>query len=322
MTARRRRALANFRLCLPKLDHWTVAFEPLHHAGIVRDLASIFRRRELIRLGLDPPARLAESERRHRDDEQSGFLELAVCDGDLLHKGIDYSAELMAYAGWPSHRVRLCFDVTDSTFDQLFAENPKQVQRRCAGLLRRLERQTQIRVEGAGSAAVIVEPNVSTWVAFTGLGPADYIVPAGEVACAPRAVDGSINIEGWVVGTIPFGPKYGMIEAGTAKLTVRAGRVTRVDGKGRALCRDLELVLDRVEGLRVVAELGFGQSRAVARAARRERVGCLWHERHLGVHFGLGATLAPGDRATPHHLDIVLKRGRATGCDASFLFEW
>ena len=76
-------------------------------------------------------------------------------------------------------------------------------------------------------------------------------------------------------------------------------------------------------GLRRVAELGIGQSKAVARAAHKEQVGCLWHERHFGVHLGLGAGLheAPG-RVTQHHLDIVLANGALAGESGRTILAW
>ena len=65
--------------------------------------------------------------------------------------------------------------------------------------------------------------------------------------------------------------------------------------------------------LRSLSEVGIGQSRAVSRAARLCPAGLLWHERHRGLHLGLGAelpeTFDPKLRTTGHHLDVVLATG-------------
>ena len=84
------------------------------------------------------------------------------------------------------------------------------------------------------------------------------------------------------------------------------------------------MTLERIPGLRYIAEIGVGQSKAVSRAAKKQTGACLWHERHFGLHLGLGATLSdePGKRRTPHHLDLVLRSGCVADQRGRVILHW
>lgn len=56
--------------------------------------------------------------------------------------------------------------------------------------------------------------------------------------------------------------------SGSVRLSVTDRRGSANNGTNTALCSDLETALERVPGLRVVGELGLGQSVAVAETAR------------------------------------------------------
>lgn len=79
-------------------------------------------------------------------------------------------------------------------------------------------------------------------------------------------------------------------------------------------------------GLQVVSEVGIGQSKAIAKAATKQRLGYQWHEPHFGLHLGMGAELSelqdPRLRTTGHHLDIVLSSGHLSGSDCANLLSW
>jgi hypothetical protein len=57
-------------------------------------------------------------------------------------------------------------------------------------------------------------------------------------------------------------------------------------------------------------------------------IGYRWHERHFGLHLGLGAELpeflaAGARRTTGHHLDLVLRRGLLrSSLQGETLLEW
>jgi leucyl aminopeptidase (aminopeptidase T) len=118
--------------------------------------------------------------------------------------------------------------------------------------------------------------------------------------------------------------KYGRLDPPALAFRFRKGEVAGVTGNHRLLCKEIEAAFTTHPGLRRVAELGIGQSKAVRHAARREEVGCLWHERHFGVHVGLGAGLheEPEERPTKHHLDIVLATGRLAGATDRTILTW
>jgi hypothetical protein len=85
--------------------------------------------------------------------------------------------------------------------------------------------------------------------------------------------------------------------------------------------------LSRLPGLQLVNEVGIGQLKGVTTAAKKHKVGYHWHERHFGLHLGLGAELdesdAPGGiRATGHHLDIVLESGRLINSRSMDVLSW
>jgi hypothetical protein len=324
-----RGALSNFLQLLPDtVSHWVVAYEPAHHGALARALMQRLDVAAAIALGVDPPERVRAIAQELRADPACGFLEFAVVDGDLTHEGIDYRDALMGFGRWDTARVKLCFDVTDRNFAELFSEDPYAVRERCRGLLAAVESVTALEYRGAGDGVLALRCRSGSWRAHSGLESDDYVLPSGEIECVPTAVDGELVVDGWIVGTIPFGMKYGRIRPGVVRFDIRAGLIAGVGGDGRGedreLLRDLEATLESLPGLRHVVELGIGQSRAVARAAAAHEVGCLWHERHFGLHLGLGAALVetPGEvKKSHHHLDIILASGRLTANGRSIL-DW
>lgn len=322
MTHGWQQAIENLKEYLPPASHWVIAFERPYHTRILRELIPRLGSCELLCLGEDSPALVARIARRHRNDASWGFLEFAVSDGRVTHQGIDYRQALMEYSAWSVERMRLCFDVTDANFRLLFSEEPRALKRRCQQLQRRLARCTKLVFGNSGKSLLEISCDKDAWQAYAGLTPDDYMLPTGEVACEPKSVDGDLNVSGWIVGTIPFGIKYGLIKRRALKLSFRNGEIMSIKGNQRALCRDLELVMERIPGLRHVAEAGFGQSKAVGRAARKHETACLWHERHYGLHLGLGATLSDEDRKTSHHLDLVLRRGRVVDQRGDLVMDW
>ena len=323
-----RSALSNFLQLLPDtVERWVVAFEPTHHGALARAVMRQIDVAAAIRLGFDAPERVRAIARALRSDPACGFLEFAVVDGDLTHRGIDYRDALMGFGRWDTARVKLCFDVTDANFAELFSEDPYAVRERCHDLLATVASASALEYRsGAGDGVLALRCEPGTWRAHSGLEPDDYVLPSGEIECVPTAVDGELVVDGWIVGTIPFGMKYGRIRRGAVRLDIRNGAIAAVAGDGRAddldLCRDLDATLANLPGLRHVVELGLGQSRAVARAAEAHEVGCLWHERHFGLHLGLGAALidTPGEvKKSHHHLDLILASGRLTADDRPVL---
>jgi leucyl aminopeptidase (aminopeptidase T) len=324
MTGAWRQAVENFKEYLPIASRWVIAYERPYHSRILNELVPHLGLSELVCLGEDSPARVAKLGRKHRNDPDWAFLEFAVCDGRITHNEIDYRRALMEYSAWSAERMRLCFDVTDANFAVLFSEAPRELARRCQNLRKRLSgcKSLTFTDSGSGASSLNLKCPRDKWQVYAGLTKDDYMLPTGEVAGEPKSIEGELAVDGWIVGTIPFGIKFGAIKSGDIRLSFHDGRITLVTGKRRALCRDFEMVLNRIPGLQYVAEVGFGQSKAVGRAARKHETACLWHERHFGLHLGLGATLANEDRRTSHHLDLILRRGKVMNERGVEVIKW
>jgi leucyl aminopeptidase (aminopeptidase T) len=208
--------------------------------------------------------------------------------------------------------MKVCFDVWDGNFAALFAESPEAVRERCEILVQKLRPLPSVNVVAPGATDLDFALGPADWVVYSGFEPFDYMLPSGEVACRPRDASGVLDIDGWIVGSLPFGQKYGRIRAGAAILKIKDGAVVDLLGNDSRLCADLEHVFSSFS-LTTIGELGVGQSIAVAELADEVTVGYQWHERHRGVHVGLGAelpeTLSAEDRVTDYHLDIVLSSG-------------
>ncbi len=238
-----------------------------------------------------------------------------MVDGETTHHGLDYREALMEFGRWDVERVKLCFDVTGANFDLLFGDDPFAVRAACERLRERLADAPRLEYRSAAGSALALACDPAHWRVHSGLEPDDYMLPSGEIENLPTAADGELVVDGWLIGTIPFGVKYGRIRAGELTLTMRGGSIVGVAGERAALRADVEEALISLPGLRHVVELGLGQSKAVARAAAVHEVGCVWHERHYGLHLGLGSALVetPGERKkSHHHLDIILASGQLT----------
>lgn len=318
-------AIINITKYLPPAQRWIVAFEPKYHSRLVADLATCLGGTcELLRLGQDTPERVQHVAAEYRDDPRYAFLEFQVCDGELTRGGINYHDALALFWNWTEDRLRLFFDVTDNNVGVLFSESPRLIERRCLRMREKLSTCRTLTFRSQAGSNISIDCSAVEWHAYTGFAPLEYTLPSGEVACAPVSVDGELYVEGWIVGTIPFGIKYGPIFQDALRFSFRAGSIVRVDGEFPALCRDVEHVLDRIPALREVVEVGFGQSRAVSQAAKDCEVGCDWHERHFGLHLGLGATLPVNtiSRRKTDHQDIVLRRGRVVNEYGSMVMRW
>jgi hypothetical protein len=318
-------ATRNLCASLPKrVRRWVIAFEPCYHSTLAGYLLQEIEPAEVIRLGHDRPRRVSAIAEAYAADAECGFLEFVFRDGRATHRGVDYRAALMQFACWPAERVRICFDVVDSNYCDLFSESPAAVIERCRKLRRRLRGERVFVLTSGDSSRVSIACQGVDWTVHSGLEPSDYLLPSGEVECRPISVDGEISLEGWIVGTIPFGLKFGRLDPGALRVGFSGSRVVEIGGRNRRLCRDLEAALRRVPGLDRVSEVGFGQSLAVKKAALSHEIGCLWHERYFGVHLGLGAGLVETEqeRKVHHHLDLIVGRGRVTAETGRILFSW
>lgn len=315
-----RQAINNFKFYLPvNVSRWIVAIEGYAHKQILHHLSKKLFISEVIVLQCCSSNLIRELADKFLEDPDYGFLEFAIQDGESLRD--EDRLALMEFAKWPETRVRLCFDVADCNFRDLFADEPKILAARSNQLLQRLSLEKVLTVKTGLKKTALIDCGAGDWSAHVGQ-KSDYMLPTGEIECVPSSVDGNFDIDGWIVGTVPFGLKFGRIQPGTLQLTFKRGSVTNIDGKNRELCHDLESTFELVPGLQDAVELGFGLSRGAVRAARKCEIGCLWHERYLGLHIGLGATLDQANRKTDHHVDIVFANAQVLNGNAEKLFTW
>jgi len=319
-------AVEHFGQCLPSgISDWIILAEAGAHAAIIRSLRDQLSIAEVVVLGEEPPQRLASVAAQYARQGNTGFLDFALAGADVRYDG-QYVAALAMFSAWPARRCRLCLDVWDENFAELFAEPPGEVTDRCTDMAAKLRGKDRLTYTATGNGQLDFDCSAAGWVIYSAAEDYDYTLPSGEVACLPGSVDGRADIDGWLVGTIPFGPKYGHIARGDLALSFRAGQITAVHGSRPDLRADVERVLDREPGLRTVGELGLGQSLAVRAARDLHPRGCLWHEKNLGLHLGLGAELPQTrdirNRVTGHHIDIVFSGGSLSDDHGQTLLAW
>lgn len=317
---------------LPRdLSHWIVVYEGSFHSEIVSRLRGRLESAEFFDLEMEAGQSIRSVAIANRDNERAGFLEFVIRYPASVYGGDSPGAEgLDDFVFWPQTRTKLCFDVTDNNFCDLFAETPEEVTERCSRLRDRVARaETLFYHEGPGAVnPVTINCAGSEWIAYSGFGQTfDHVLPSGEVACLPKSVDGRLRVDGWIIGTIPFGVKYGRIQRGELELKLENRRIVAVSGTNGKLCADFEGALSAAPRLQRISEVGIGQSLAVRQAAQNHKLGYSWHERHFGLHFGLGAELPREDqsnnpRTGGHHLDIVISTGMLSGSTASEILTW
>ena len=312
----------------PTIEHWGIVFDGAFHQAIVRGLLARLGDATLLDLRAGPQA-VREFAREHIHDDRVGALEFLLNQPAF---DLGYSPALNAAIGefdrWRTRKLKLAFEVWDGNFESLFSEQSHDLRARCVDMHARISAQKQLSCSAAGgdSDRLDIQCHDVVWITQTGFESYDYILPTGEVATCPNSLEGTVSLGGWLIGTLPFGAKYGRVPPGGIVLRFVQGQIAGVTGTHHELCRDFEAVLARFPTLRHASEVGVGMSHAVASAARAHAAGHLWHERHVGCHIGLGARIPQ----TPHpellptgpHLDLVLEHGALHAADGSPLLAW
>ncbi|MEK6334023.1 MAG: hypothetical protein AABM67_03680 [Acidobacteriota bacterium] len=310
------RALKNFLCYLPAtVDEWLIFYDSRFTKEIARRVAEAIRVREVVDL------RQTRAEHVSTLDETCfPFPQIGALFFSLFHAAGSYSNEylnaferLNVFDTWPSNRCRIVDEVTDSTFDDVFQTSPDSLRDDCFETLDRCRQSDRARFSAdTGSLDIRYDPK--SGVPYTGFEPYEFNIPSGEIAFNPIDINGRISFCGWLIGSIPFGQKYGRIGDDQLILTFDNGRISGVSGSRGGLVSDLEATFGRSPALRDVKEFGIGLNTAASALARRHTVGLQWMEKCRGLHLGLGAELTEhiSDhrlRRTHHHLDLVFDRG-------------
>lgn len=312
----------------PAIEHWGIVYDSEYHGEIVRGLLERIGHATPLDLR-DGPDALVAFARQHIDDDRVGALEFLLNQPTF---DLGYPPALNKAIGefdtWGTHKLKMCFEVWDDNFAALFAEPSHELRARCLEMQARLRAQDRLSYAApvGQSGQLDIQCHDVAWITQSGFEPYDYILPTGEVAACPGSLEGTVAPGGWLIGTIPFGAKYGRLAPGDVELRFARGQLVQIAGNHRALCSDLDLVLGKFPTLHQVSEVGVGMSHAIASAAMTHVAGHFWHERHRGFHIGFGARLPQ----TPHpellptgpHLDLVFQQGALHAADGSELIAW
>lgn len=323
-------AIENFAACLPReCQQWVVVFQDDYHREVVAQVKRRLGAVESFGIETTPRERIIDCALRHRDDDRVGYVELMLTPFAYSRGGKHIGEDVQVFSEWPQSRIRRCCDVWDDNFCDLFAESPYVVQERCDSLLGALATVGELDYFAPVSdrAELRIRCGGSRWGALTALEGDHVEIPNGEVNCIPDSVDGFLQVDGWIIGTLPFGVKHGRVQTGDITLALEGGKIVEVRGQNSELVRDFKYALDRVPRLGVVSEIGLGQSEAVERMAEQYRVGYTWHEFKRGLHLGFGAEIRHGGERDQgfeleepgHHLDIVFAHGRLQAGDLEIL---
>jgi leucyl aminopeptidase (aminopeptidase T) len=207
-------------------------------------------------------------------------------------------------------RLDMTFTLCDCAdrFEDLFAIPPDEITKVNSELLERVDGGSILRaVNDDGTNLSIQLSKQYDWVMIDGFVEREHDLtvnlPPGEIATYPARVDGTVVFRGALLGTIPIGRKYGLIED-PITLQIEQSVITRIDAPSPSMQADLEFCLKAVPYADHVCEIGLGTHPAI-----RSLTGLNYsfEEKHLGFHIGFGASLAQQnvERVTHHHLDMM-----------------
>ena len=216
---------------------------------------------------------------------------------------ITQDSNLEYFDDWDRTRIRLLADVPDFLFDEIFSTSRTDLQRLASRLHAKVRVAEKLVIQGPGTN---LEVRVTEWYANDGK-PEDHILPCGELAGIPTSIEGQVTVDGTMLGTIPFGFKYGRIRQGDLILEFKV-HVVGVSGAHRALVHDLEGIFARLPALRRIGEAAISFNTGIEHLPG---IGYQWEEKYPGFHFGMGAELSENlttlsERVCNHHLDVIL----------------
>jgi hypothetical protein len=260
----------------------------------------------------EEPERVREIGIRHRHDPQAVACITYLLDYGRLARDSIYRSHIKnlgVFDFWDIPRYRIIADVPLELFGQAFAQSKKELIQRANMIMQRLAGIDSIEISTPSGTELIVKfaKHPTPWYPNVG-NPNDHILPAGELAARPVSVDGRVDFSGTLLGTIPFGFKYGLIAPGELVLDFHQGLLTHIGGTNTPLIRDLEKIINRLPAITRVGETSLSINTGITKLAG---TGYQWEERYPGFHFALGAELSENltslaERECPHHVDCVL----------------
>lgn len=277
-------------------------------ADISKGLDSLHVQHRLIDFHQNP--RQAHFVAQQYSDDESVVVCLAyVLDYRRMHADKKYRSNIQvleSFDSWNLMNLKVLADVTDSNFEAFLSVSRSELRCLSDSISQRLMAGESFTVDH-NQEQIRVQPGLSGWYLNDG-GPNDYLLPCGEVSTAPLSVDGKLNFSGTILGTIPFGFKYGRVKPGELELNFSLGQIMSVAGSNNALVADLEGILSLVPALAKVGEASISFNPAISAL---NGLGYQWEEKYRGFHFGLGAELVENIESTAlrqcdHHVDFVM----------------
>lgn len=259
---------------------------------------------------------IAESERvrdvarLHRNSKDVAVCLVYLLDYARIASDDDYRSLVKNIGGfdyWDIERIRLLADVPNALFDDFFKQSKSELREFADRLISKVQNASEIIVREGEGTNLTVSVKKDSWYSNDGK-PSDHILPCGEISTRPIEVNGIVVFEGTILGTIPFGFKYGKIRKGDLILTFEDGEVSGVSGNNYNLVEDIQRIFSRLPVIRKVGETSISFNTGIQELAG---LGYQWEERYPGFHFGLGAELTENltslsDRQCDHHIDFVL----------------
>jgi hypothetical protein len=321
-------ALANFLTYLPRdVEEWLLFYDSRFTKETARRIGEVIQTREVVDLRGTSADEINLLEEKCFREKQVGALFFSLFQAGEKHSD-EYLAtfeRLNVFDTWPSTRCRIVDEVTDQTFDALFESCPASLADECWQKLDQCRLAERALFRGT-SESLDIRYDPRSGVAYTGFESYEFNIPSGEVAFQPVAINGTVAFSGWIIGSIPFGQKYGRVTSDQLIITFEGRRITRLSGSAARLIRDLEASFAVSPGLREVNEFGIGLNRSASAVALKHKIGLQWMEKCRGLHLGLGAELTEhiSDhrlRRTHHHLDLVFGHGELF-VDNELILSW
>lgn len=297
------------------MDHLFVVHGSDNYVAVAQHIENGLARRGLrgTLLHLEEEAEIVrEIGIRHRDDPTAVACLAYLLDSGRLVRDSTYRSHIKnlgVFDFWDVTHLRIIADVPLELFGQAFAQSKTDLIQRADRIMQRLAGVDSIEISTPDGTELIVKvpTDPMPWYPIVG-NPRDHVLPAGELAARPASVDGRVDFSGTIVGTIPFGFKYGLISPGELVLDFHDGLLTHMKGTNTSLIRDLEKVINRFPTITRVGEAALSINTGITKLLG---TGYQWEERYPGFHFGLGAEISENltnleERVCPHHLDFVL----------------
>jgi hypothetical protein len=270
----------------------------------------------------EEPERVREIGIEHRHDPRAVACLTYLLDYGRIARDSTYRSHIKnlgVFDFWDIPRFRIVADVSLELFNKAFAQSKTDLTKRADQIVQRLAGLDSIEITTPCGTELTVTfaKHPTAWYRNVG-NPMDHVLPAGELAARPTSVDGRVHFSGTLLGTIPFGFKYGLITPGELVLDFHHGLLTNIDGTNTPLIRDLEKIVDRLPSIARIGETSLSINTGITKLAG---AGFQWEERYPGFHFALGAELSENitslaERECPHHIDCVMNDPTITAANA------